>query len=45
MCILDVMKVMNMLKAPCRGRVHTISVANAEAVSGGQALIWFEPES
>lgn len=43
-CILDVMKVMNMLSAPCNGRVCDFAVANAEAVSGGQLLVWFEPE-
>ena len=43
-CILDVMKVMNMLSAPCHGQVLAITVENAEAVSGGQPLIWFEPK-
>jgi acetyl-CoA carboxylase biotin carboxyl carrier protein len=42
-CILDVMKVMNTLKAPCNGKVAKIAVENAESVSAGQALIWFEP--
>jgi acetyl-CoA carboxylase biotin carboxyl carrier protein len=43
-CILDVMKVMNMLTAPCDSRVCAINVIDAEAISGGQQLIWFEPD-
>ncbi len=43
-CILDVMKVMNTLKAPCDGKVLSIPVENAEAVAAGQAVMWFEPK-
>ncbi len=43
-CILDVMKVMNTLKAPCDGVVLSIPVENAEAVSAGQPVMWFEPK-
>ncbi len=42
-CILDVMKVMNTLKAPCDGTVARIPVENAEAVGAGQPVMWFEP--
>ncbi|MSP67054.1 MAG: acetyl-CoA carboxylase biotin carboxyl carrier protein [Alphaproteobacteria bacterium] len=42
-CILDVMKVMNAIKAPCAGVVTRIEVANAEAVESGQPLLWIEP--
>lgn len=43
-CILDVMKVMNTLKAPCDGSVVSIPVENAEAVGAGQPVMWFEPK-
>jgi acetyl-CoA carboxylase biotin carboxyl carrier protein len=43
-CILDVMKVMNTLKAPCDGVVLSIPVDNAEAVLAGQPVMWFEPK-
>ncbi len=42
-CILDVMKVMNTLKAPCDGVVARIPVENAEAVGAGRPVMWFEP--
>ena len=42
-CILDVMKVMNTLKAPCDGVVSRIPVENAQAVGAGQPVMWFEP--
>ena len=42
-CILDMMKVMNTLKAPCDGTVSGIPVENAEAVGAGQPVMWFEP--
>ena len=42
-CILDVMKVMNALKAPCDGTVLSIPVEDAQAVTAGQPVIWFEP--
>jgi acetyl-CoA carboxylase biotin carboxyl carrier protein len=43
LCILEVMKVMNTLKAPCAGTVVRIDAANEQAVTAGQALIWVEP--
>ncbi len=42
-CILDVMKVMNTLKAPCDGVVSRIPAENAQAVGAGQPVMWFEP--
>ena len=42
-CILDVMKVMNTLKAPCDGVVSRLPVENAQAVGAGQPVMWFEP--
>jgi acetyl-CoA carboxylase biotin carboxyl carrier protein len=43
LCILEVMKVMNTLKAPCAGTVVRIDAANEQAVTAGQALMWVEP--
>ena len=43
-CILDVMKVMNTLKAPCDGVVLSLPVEDAEAVAAGQPVVWFEPK-
>ena len=43
-CILDVMKVMNTLKAPCDGVVLSLPVKDAEAVAVGQPVMWFEPK-
>ena len=43
-CILDVMKVMNTLKAPCDGVVLSLPVKDAEAVAAGQPVMWFEPK-
>ena len=43
LCILEVMKVMNTLKAPSAGTVVRIDAANEEAVTAGQALMWVEP--
>lgn len=43
-CILDVMKVMNTLKAPCDGVVLSLPVEDAEAVAAGQPVMWFEPK-
>jgi acetyl-CoA carboxylase biotin carboxyl carrier protein len=43
LCILEVMKVMNTLKAPCAGSIARIDAANEQSVTAGQALIWIEP--
>lgn len=43
LCILDVMKVMNVLKSPCAGSVARIDAANEAVVAAGEALIWIEP--
>jgi acetyl-CoA carboxylase biotin carboxyl carrier protein len=43
LCILEVMKVMNTLKAPCAGTVVRIDALNEQAVTAGLALMWLEP--
>ena len=43
LCIIEVMKVMNPIKAGCLGRVAHIAVANAGTIEFGQLLIVIEP--
>jgi acetyl-CoA carboxylase biotin carboxyl carrier protein len=43
LCIIEVMKVMNTVKAPCKGRVAKICVNNEDMVSYGQTLMIIEP--
>ncbi|NHM28760.1 hypothetical protein G7K71_17680 [Desulfofundulus sp. TPOSR] len=45
LCIIEVMKVMNTIKAPCKGRVVEICVENEEMVGYGQTLMVIEPLS
>lgn len=42
-CILEVMKLMNSIKAGCRGRVAEICVENAALVEFGATLLVIEP--
>jgi acetyl-CoA carboxylase biotin carboxyl carrier protein len=42
-CILEVMKLMNSIKAGCRGRVVEVCVENATLVEFGATLIVIEP--
>lgn len=42
-CIIEAMKVMNEIKAECRGIVRKVLVENATAVQYGQALYKIEP--
>jgi acetyl-CoA carboxylase biotin carboxyl carrier protein len=42
-CIIEAMKVMNEIKAECKGVVRKILVENATAVQFGQALFQVEP--
>jgi len=42
-CIVEAMKVMNEIKAECRGVIRKILVENATAVQFGQALFKVEP--
>jgi acetyl-CoA carboxylase biotin carboxyl carrier protein len=42
-CIVEAMKVMNEIKAECRGIIRKILVENATAVQFGQALFKVEP--
>jgi acetyl-CoA carboxylase biotin carboxyl carrier protein len=44
LCIIEVMKIMNMIKAPCAGVVDAIEVENAQSVGKGSALMWIRPE-
>lgn len=43
LCIIDVMKVMNLVKTPAVGTVARIDVENGESVQMGQILLWIEP--
>ncbi|MBM3517296.1 MAG: acetyl-CoA carboxylase biotin carboxyl carrier protein [Alphaproteobacteria bacterium] len=43
-CIIEVMKVMNPIKARCRGRVSRIAVDDAAGVQFGQLLVTVTPE-
>lgn len=44
LCIIDVMKVMNLVKADIAGVVEHIEAVNAATVERGQALMWIRPE-
>lgn len=44
LCIIDVMKVMNLVKSDIAGTVEHIDAANAATVERGQALLWIRPE-
>ncbi len=42
-CIIDVMKVMNLIKAPTAGRIARIDVANGQLLGRGDVILWVEP--
>lgn len=42
-CIIDVMKVMNLIKSPAGGRISRIDVANGELVTKDDVILWVEP--
>lgn len=44
LCIIEVMKVMNMIKSPCAGTVVEIVVANGAMVELGSAMLWIRPD-
>ena len=44
LCIIEVMKIMNMIKAPCAGIVDAIEAENAQSVGKGAALMWNRPQ-
>lgn len=44
LCIIEVMKIMNMIKAPCAGVVDAVEVENAQSVGKGAALMWIRPQ-
>jgi acetyl-CoA carboxylase biotin carboxyl carrier protein len=43
LCIIEVMKVMNLIKAPVDGKIVDILVENGTTVEIGQALMWVSP--
>lgn len=43
LCIIEVMKVMNLIKAPCAGIVEAVDVENASMVEASQPLMWIRP--
>jgi acetyl-CoA carboxylase biotin carboxyl carrier protein len=43
LCIIEVMKVMNTIKAPCAGVVMDIDAVNGAMVEQGQVLMWIQP--
>lgn len=43
-CILDVMKLMNRLNAPCAGTVTAIIPGDGQAVTARHPLVWIEPD-
>ena len=42
-CIIDVMKVMNLIKAPVAGKIVRIDVENEQLVTKGDVVLWVEP--
>lgn len=44
LCIIEVMKVMNTIKAPVAGTIVDVVAPNAAAVDRGQPLMWIRPE-
>ena len=42
-CIIDVMKVMNLIKAPAAGRIARIDVLDGHLVTKGDVVMWVEP--
>lgn len=42
-CIIDVMKVMNLIKAPAAGRVVRIDAEDGQQVAKGDVVLWIEP--
>lgn len=42
-CIIDVMKVMNLIKAPAAGRIAQVGVQDGQLVSKGDVILWVEP--
>lgn len=45
LCIIEVMKVMNTIKAPCAGTVVEIVATNANMVEQGSAMLWIRPDA
>lgn len=45
LCIIEVMKVMNTVKAPCPGTVVEVVAVNGAMVELGSAMVWIRPDS
>ena len=45
LCIIEVMKVMNNIKAPCIGEIVEIGVENGAMVERGAAMFWIRPSA
>jgi acetyl-CoA carboxylase biotin carboxyl carrier protein len=45
LCIIEVMKVMNTVKAPCPGTVVEVVAVNSAMVELGSAMLWIRPDS
>ncbi|MBY6059403.1 acetyl-CoA carboxylase biotin carboxyl carrier protein [Leisingera daeponensis] len=43
-CIIDVMKVMNLIKAPVAGTVVRIDAQDGELINKGDPVLWIEPK-
>lgn len=43
LCIIEVMKIMNTIKAPCAGTVVEAVAVNGETVQSGAPLFWIRP--
>ena len=44
-CIIDVMKVMNLIKSPSTGRIVRIDAANGQLLNRGDVILWVETAS
>ena len=44
LCIVEVMKVMNLIKAPCSGVVAEIEAENGQMVEFNQVILWIKAD-
>jgi acetyl-CoA carboxylase biotin carboxyl carrier protein len=44
-CIIDVMKVMNLIKAPVAGTIVRIDVEDGQLMNKGDVILWIEPSA
>jgi acetyl-CoA carboxylase biotin carboxyl carrier protein len=45
LCIIEVMKIMNTVKAPCAGTVIEVVASNGQTVQSGAPLFWIRPRA